>query len=390
MYVPLTEDDGSFIKLFDAGKKVIGHDVNGYLPSRILYFLMHLTLTKVPHFFTRHGESLYNTLNRIGGDSPLTDSGVNYSKTMADFMSLQPEFTNGGMRVWCSTLKRCTQTAQPFNDIDMGYDKNTIYCWRALCEIEAGICDSMTYKDIEKELPDEYIARTKNKLTYRYPQGESYKDVIKRLEPVIFELERATKPVLVIAHQAVLRCLYGYFMDKPLEEVPYLKIDLHTVYKLSPTDYSTEVDKFTFGCGKSKTNCDSSPDFGKLLRKPSAVSVTLSCADLPTHMRPKLEKLATRSNGNKKMQIISIRKRDIITENKEENNVENNVEKNEHKNNEYIHEEQQGHTNIKRKKHKSTHFMMKMSDIQLNNQNNDSHDLQCENAFSILSKNQTV
>merc|ERR1712176_1174245 len=89
--------------------------------------------------------------------------------------------------------------------------------------------------------------------TYRYPQGESYKDVIKRLEPVIFELERATKPVLVIAHQAVLRCLYGYFIDSPLEEVPHITIDLHTVYKLTPTDYSTEVDQFTFGCSTTKT-----------------------------------------------------------------------------------------------------------------------------------------
>merc|ERR1719420_2508475 len=105
----------------------------------------------------------------------------------------------------------------------------------------------MTYAQIQEKYPNEFEKRRANKLTYRYPQGESYKDVIKRLEPVIFELERATKPVLVIAHQAVLRCLYGYFMDKPLEDIPFLDIDLHTVYKLSPTDYSTEVDRFTFG-----------------------------------------------------------------------------------------------------------------------------------------------
>ena len=110
----------------------------------------------------------------------------------------------------------------------------------------------MTYEQIESQYPFEFEARMKNKLTYRYPQGESYKDVIKRLEPVIFELERAKRPILVIAHQAVLRCLYGYFMDEPLEKIPYLSINLHTIYKLSPTDYSTEVDRYTFGCGKSK------------------------------------------------------------------------------------------------------------------------------------------
>lgn len=68
----------------------------------------------------------------------------------------------------------------------------------------------------------------------RYPQGESYVDVIERLEAVIFELERAKGPVLVIGHQAVLRCLYGYFLDTPLDEIPFLDIPLHTVIKLIP------------------------------------------------------------------------------------------------------------------------------------------------------------
>eukprot|EP01083_Nonionella_stella_P080251 220461_1 len=281
MYVPLTEEDGSYIKLIDAGKKVIGHEVNGYLPSRILYYLMHLNMHKVAHFFTRHGESLYNTLKRIGGDSPLTESGIQYSKTMADFMSLQPEFKGGQMQIWCSTLKRCTQTAKPF--------LRNVMRWRALCEIEAGICDGMTYEQIELEFPDEFIERAKQKLTYRYPQGESYKDVIKRLEPVIFELERTTKPVLVIAHQAVLRCLYGYFMDKPLEDIPYLRIDLHTVYKLSPTDYSTIVDKFTFGCDKSKYT--KSEDYRQDMdlrpaRKNKSIA-SLSSTYLPHAMKPR-------------------------------------------------------------------------------------------------------
>ncbi len=59
-------------------------------------------------------------------------------------------------------------------------------------------------------------------------------DVIERLEAVIFELERAKGPVLVVGHQAVLRCLYGYFLDTPLDEIPFLEIPLHTVIKLIP------------------------------------------------------------------------------------------------------------------------------------------------------------
>jgi 6-phosphofructo-2-kinase/fructose-2,6-biphosphatase len=54
----------------------------------------------------------------------------------------------------------------------------------------------------------------------RYPSGESYMDVIQRLEPVIIEIERERECVVVVAHQAVLRALYGYFMKVPLAVSP--------------------------------------------------------------------------------------------------------------------------------------------------------------------------
>lgn len=50
------------------------------------------------------------------------------------------------------------------------------------------------------------------------------------------ELERQGN-VLVICHQAVMRCLLAYFLDKSAEEMPYLKCPLHTVLKLTPIAY---------------------------------------------------------------------------------------------------------------------------------------------------------
>lgn len=54
----------------------------------------------------------------------------------------------------------------------------------------------------------------------RYPSGESYLDVIQRLEPVIIEIERERECVCVVAHQAILRALYGYFTKCPLKVRP--------------------------------------------------------------------------------------------------------------------------------------------------------------------------
>jgi len=108
---------------------------------------------------------------------------------------------------------------------------------RLLDEIDSGVCDGMTYEEIKSAMPDEYAARSADKFRYRYPRGESYSDVIQRLEPVIVELERQRDPVLVIAHQAVLRALYGYLMGRPQDECPHLAIPLETLIQLTPTEY---------------------------------------------------------------------------------------------------------------------------------------------------------
>lgn len=71
----------------------------------------------------------------------------------------------------------------------------------------------MTYEEIKENFPDDFAARDVNKFAYRYPRGESYEDLVARLEPVIMELERQAN-VLVVSHQAVLRCLLAYFLDK--------------------------------------------------------------------------------------------------------------------------------------------------------------------------------
>ena len=76
-----------------------------------------------------------------------------------------------------------------------------------------GICEEMTYEEIQEKFPAEFAARDQDKFHYRYPRGESYEDLVARLEPVIMELERQEN-VLVVAHQAVLRCLLAYFLDK--------------------------------------------------------------------------------------------------------------------------------------------------------------------------------
>ncbi|WVZ56596.1 hypothetical protein U9M48_007098 [Paspalum notatum var. saurae] len=226
VYEPVEE--GSYIKMIDMvsgkGGQLQINDISGYLPGRIVFFLVNCHLTPRPILLTRHGESMDNVRGRIGGDSSLSKAGELYSRKLASFVEtrLKSERTAS---IWTSTLQRTILTAHPI----IGFPKIQ---WRALDEINAGVCDGMTYDEIKKSKPEEYESRRKDKLRYRYPRGESYLDVIQRLEPVIIELERQRAPVVVIAHQAVLRALYAYFTDKPLEEVPNIEIPLHTIIEI--------------------------------------------------------------------------------------------------------------------------------------------------------------
>lgn len=53
-------------------------------------------------------------------------------------------------------------------------------------------------------------------------RSQSYHDVAVRLEPIILELERENNDLLIIAHESVLRVLYGYLMACNAADIPFL------------------------------------------------------------------------------------------------------------------------------------------------------------------------
>lgn len=225
------EKNYSFIQIYNAGHKVFVHRHEGHIQSRIVYYLMNIHINPRSIYLTRHGESEFNVLGKIGGDSELSDRGWEYARMLSKYIKEQ---NIPRLRVWTSLLKRTIQTAS-------GVIAPTER-WKALNEIDAGIYEEMTYNEIQEKHPKEFAAREENKFKYRYPRGESYEDLVSRLEPVIMELERQEN-VLVVAHQAVLRCLLAYFLDKKSAEIPYLKVPLHTILKLTRAAYGCEVEE---------------------------------------------------------------------------------------------------------------------------------------------------
>jgi broad specificity phosphatase PhoE/predicted kinase len=235
-YEPVSEQEGAYVRVVDVGRKLEVHRIRGDLSSRVVYFLLNLHIQPRSVWITRHGESESNVEGRIGGDSGLSLRGQAYAGELAEYVRTHVAPPGAPLVVWTSTLRRTLETAA-------GLERPTVR-WRALDEIDAGLCDGMTYDEIAERMPDEYAARQRDKFRYRYPRGESYQDVIARLEPVILALERERQPLLVVAHQAVLRALYAYLMDRPAEECPRIDMPLHTLIQLTPTAYGCDERRF--------------------------------------------------------------------------------------------------------------------------------------------------
>lgn len=272
-YETIQDDENvPYIKMIDIGKKIVSYDIQGFLASQTVYYLLNFNLAERQIWITRSGESEFNVAGRIGGDSPLTKRGMKYAKALSKFMEEQRkifserqmkehlkvcsknkdghEFSPTEFFVWTSMKKRAMSTSLTFND--RHFDVKQM---KMLDELSAGDFDGLTYEEILLKAPDEYEERLLDKLRYRYPGigGESYMDVINRLRPVITEIERITDNLLIITHRVVARVLLGYFLNLSKDVISNLDVPLHSVYCLEPKpygvtwylyEYDEEKDKF--------------------------------------------------------------------------------------------------------------------------------------------------
>ena len=294
--------EAQYCKIIDVGKKVIAYNIQGYIESQCVFYLMNINLHPRTIFITRHGQSEDNILGRIGGDAPLSQKGKKYATALARFVekrlsefaermqqqqqqhqqdqqllvpqealettpyhielsasnnSTVPQSTipffdsepssetssidgihRPKFEIWTSMLQRAMQTAEGFDP-----DEYVIRHLRGLNEIYAGKREGMTYQEIMSKYPDEFEARRKDKFYYRYPGigGESYADVVQKLQQIIVELERKRHSVMIISHRAMVRTLLSYLMEIPTTHMPDMDVPLGYVYVCEPQPFGNHL-----------------------------------------------------------------------------------------------------------------------------------------------------
>ncbi|NXR09298.1 F262 bisphosphatase, partial [Semnornis frantzii] len=129
-YQPLDPDvydkDLSFIKVINVGQRFLVNRVQDYIQSKIVYYLMNIHVQPRTIYLCRHGESDYNLVGKIGGDSGLSPRGKQFAQALKKFIEEQDI---ADLKVWTSQLKRTIQTAE---SLGVTYEQ-----WKILNEIDA-------------------------------------------------------------------------------------------------------------------------------------------------------------------------------------------------------------------------------------------------------------
>lgn len=174
-------------------------------------------------------------LGRIGGDSDLSERGQKYADNLTHYFVHSSGTANlpTPKLIWTSEYQRTIHTAQ-----NVPGSRAAV---KDLNEINAGICEGLTYEEIQERFPQEFAWRDQDKLKYRYPHGESYLDLLQRVDAVVQALLTNTD-VLVISHQAVLRCIMAYFKGTTPDQVPYINVPLHTLLVVRSMGYDFNVE----------------------------------------------------------------------------------------------------------------------------------------------------
>ena len=185
-------------------------------------------------YLIRHGESKSNYDKKEGNhyfcgqlDVPLTEKGAR------DAQLLQHHFNKMKIdHIYMSDLTRTRQTYNAIFDKDIPASVTTLLRERSLGKFEGEkVSEIEQNSQFETYFNGGPNSSFRHSFTQKAPAGESYEDVLQRVETFFKqELDTSLDTVVIIAHQVVIRCCFVYLgyenktsvIDKKIENcVPY-------------------------------------------------------------------------------------------------------------------------------------------------------------------------
>lgn len=258
----------SFIQIIDAKQRIVLHNVRGALPSRVSYFLMSLHPVAYPVFVTLPAETFGDVAGQFGGDSRLTQNGVEFTQRLRSFIKarMTTKTGNASLRILCSYSPAVEQTVRAvLGGVDGEETLNvTTIPLRALDDINYGAMAGLTKEEAFQRHPKTSGLLFQNKEPNLDPPtrhesresqaemcphdcpelpmfaytvsfvrgGESARQVNVRIEPALLEIMRADGPVIVIANPTPAKGVLAFITDELPEHSQAMFIPRHGVIEV--------------------------------------------------------------------------------------------------------------------------------------------------------------
>ena len=193
-------------------------------------------MTQKSIYLIRHGETDYNRRGIVQGsgvDSDLNEMGQ--AQAMAFFQAYQHVPFR---KIYVSGLRRTYQTAEPFIDLGIPYEKLT-----GLNEISWGLMEGKAPGNLDNEYYRTLIeAWSAGNTALPTDGGESPEQVEARQRVAIDVIlsHPDETPVLITMHGRAMRILLCWITNRPLAQMDYFEHSNLCLYKLR-YDYNTQT-----------------------------------------------------------------------------------------------------------------------------------------------------
>ena len=164
----------------------------------------------------RHGQTEMNAQSLYFGklNPPLNDLGISQAyQAKEKLLDIDYDI------IYSSPLERAKQTAEICNYLDKEiiFDSN----WE---EINFGIFEGLTFKQISEKYPNEVKKMEEDWKSFNYVTGESPKEMFQRAISFLKTLDY-TKTNLIVAHWGIINCIISYFVSGTLDTYWKFKVD---------------------------------------------------------------------------------------------------------------------------------------------------------------------
>jgi len=159
-------------------------------------------------YLVRHGETECNKKGVYMGstDVPLNETGIRQGEILREKLK-DVRFD----KIITSPYSRAYKTAEIIAQ------ENQIEIDNKLTEIDFGVFEGLSYKEISKKYPKEVSFWSKDWINVAPPQGEKFIDFYNRVVEATNTIVSYNKDILIVSHEGPLKVLISSMLKLPIE-----------------------------------------------------------------------------------------------------------------------------------------------------------------------------